>query len=62
MNLTITSDAFDHQGEIPSIYTCEGSDISPSLAWAGAPEGTRPGSAEPTQAQEPTTAPEGSAP
>ena len=29
---------------------------------AGAPEGTRPGSAEPTQAREPTTAPEGSAP
>ena len=41
MNLTITSDAFVHQGGIPAIYTCEGSDISPSLAWAGAPEGTR---------------------
>jgi Raf kinase inhibitor-like YbhB/YbcL family protein len=41
MNLTITSDAFVHQHEIPSIYTCEGKDISPSLAWAGAPSGTK---------------------
>ena len=41
MNLTITSDAFVHLAEIPTLYTCEGRDTSPSLAWAGAPEGTR---------------------
>ena len=41
MNFTITSDAFVHQGEIPMLYTCEGRDTSPSLAWAGAPEGTK---------------------
>ena len=41
MALTITSAAFAHGGEIPALYTCEGRDISPPLAWSGAPEGAK---------------------
>jgi Raf kinase inhibitor-like YbhB/YbcL family protein len=38
MSLTLTSPAFTHQGEIPTLYTCEGEDVSPALAWTGMPE------------------------
>jgi len=41
MTLTITSTAFAPNGSIPSLYTCEGKDISPPLAWTGAPAGTK---------------------
>jgi Raf kinase inhibitor-like YbhB/YbcL family protein len=41
MSLILTSTAFRHQGEIPSRYTCDGDDISPSLAWSGVPTGAR---------------------
>jgi len=41
MNLTITSTAFAPEGAIPSLYTCEGKDISPPLAWNGAPAATK---------------------
>lgn len=41
MGLVLTSTAFEHEGEIPSKYTCDGQDISPPLAWSGAPEGTK---------------------
>lgn len=37
----LTSSAFEHQGQIPSKYTCEGEDVSPPLAWSGAPAGTK---------------------
>ncbi len=37
----VLSSVFTHQGEIPSQYTCEGSDISPPLSWSGTPEGTK---------------------
>jgi Raf kinase inhibitor-like YbhB/YbcL family protein len=37
MPLTLTSPAFAHQASIPPKYTCEGSDISPPLAWSGIP-------------------------
>jgi hypothetical protein len=37
MSLRLTSSAFSHEGEIPSIYTCEGKDHSPPLSWAGIP-------------------------
>ena len=37
MALTITSPAFAHNGDIPSLYTCEGKDISPPLAWSDVP-------------------------
>jgi Raf kinase inhibitor-like YbhB/YbcL family protein len=36
-NLTLTSTAFAHTGEIPRLYTCDGKDISPPLSWAGIP-------------------------
>lgn len=38
MALTIASSAFLNGGEIPSIYTCEGENISPPLEWDGIPE------------------------
>ena len=41
MALSITSPAFAANHEIPSDYTCEGADISPALAWSGAPVGTK---------------------
>ncbi|MDD5247688.1 MAG: YbhB/YbcL family Raf kinase inhibitor-like protein [Rhodocyclaceae bacterium] len=37
MTLTLTSPVFAHQAAIPPKYTCEGSDISPPLAWSGVP-------------------------
>lgn len=37
--MQITSSAFNHEGDIPSIYTCDGQDISPALSWSGIPEG-----------------------
>jgi Raf kinase inhibitor-like YbhB/YbcL family protein len=39
MSLTLTSTAFQHDGEIPPRYTCEGDDISPALSWAEVPAG-----------------------
>ncbi len=41
MDMTITSSAFDHQGSIPKVYTCEGRDVSPPLAWSGVPAGAK---------------------
>jgi Raf kinase inhibitor-like YbhB/YbcL family protein len=41
MPLTLTSPVFAHQADIPAKYTCEGSDISPPLAWSGIPAGTQ---------------------
>ncbi len=38
---TITSVAFDKNGAIPPKYTSQGEDVSPPLAWEGAPVGTR---------------------
>ena len=35
--MRIMSTAFTHQGPIPVVYTCEGKDASPPLAWAGVP-------------------------
>jgi Raf kinase inhibitor-like YbhB/YbcL family protein len=35
--ITLTSSAFQDGGPIPYLYTCEGDDISPPLAWSGAP-------------------------
>lgn len=36
----LTTSAFAAGGEIPARYTCDGQDVSPPLAWAGAPAGT----------------------
>jgi len=41
MALTLRSSAFDNGDTIPSKYTCEGEDISPSLTWTGVPETAR---------------------
>jgi Raf kinase inhibitor-like YbhB/YbcL family protein len=35
---TLTSTAFAAGDPIPPLYTCEGKDLSPPLAWSGAPE------------------------
>jgi Raf kinase inhibitor-like YbhB/YbcL family protein len=39
--LELKSPAFVSGSMIPSLYTCEGKDISPPLAWSGAPAGTK---------------------
>jgi Raf kinase inhibitor-like YbhB/YbcL family protein len=39
--LTVTSAAFKEGATIPRRYTCSGEDISPTLAWSGAPENTK---------------------
>ncbi|KZE33517.1 YbhB/YbcL family Raf kinase inhibitor-like protein [Crenobacter luteus] len=41
MPFILSSDAFADGGAIPSPYTCEGRDLSPALAWRGAPAGTQ---------------------
>ena len=41
MSLTITSLAFSQNENIPSLYTCDGEDISPPLSWSGVPAGSR---------------------
>jgi Raf kinase inhibitor-like YbhB/YbcL family protein len=40
MPFRLTSPAFAEGGAIPSRYTCDGRDVSPPLAWSGAPDGT----------------------
>lgn len=40
MDLELTSTAFDSGERIPTRYTCEGADVSPPLAWRGAPPET----------------------
>jgi Raf kinase inhibitor-like YbhB/YbcL family protein len=37
MSMTLASSAFTHNGEMPEVYTCEGRDLSPPLAWSGVP-------------------------
>jgi len=39
--MEIRSSAFQEGGMIPQKYTCDGSDVSPPLAWSGAPQGTK---------------------
>jgi len=40
-DMKVTSEAFSQKGAIPKRYTGEGDDVSPPLAWSGAPEGAR---------------------
>jgi Raf kinase inhibitor-like YbhB/YbcL family protein len=39
--MIINAASFVNEGKIPRMHTCEGYDLSPSLAWSGAPEGTK---------------------
>jgi hypothetical protein len=41
MAFTLSSPNFAHGGEIPTLHTCEGKDVSPALSWSGTPEGTK---------------------
>jgi hypothetical protein len=41
MKFALTSPSFIEGGTIPTQYTCQGADISPSLQWANQPAGTR---------------------
>ena len=41
MTLVLTSSVFADHGEIPSMFTCQGKDIAPPLAWSGAPTGVK---------------------
>ena len=40
-NMRIVSTAFNNQAAIPKLYTCEGKDISPPMAWSDLPAGTK---------------------
>ena len=39
--MRVTSTAFGHGAGIPELYTCEGKDVSPPLAWPGVPAGAK---------------------
>ena len=41
MTLAIQSTVFAANQPIPAVYTCEGKDMSPPLAWVGTPAGTK---------------------
>ncbi len=41
MAISLTSPVFIHNGAIPKLYTCQGRDISPALAWSGLPNDTK---------------------
>ncbi len=41
MSLALSSPAFRHMESIPSVYTCEGRNVSPPLSWSHVPPGTR---------------------
>src|SRR2546430_9248472 len=40
MAFTLTSPAFTDGSAVPAKHTCDGADVSPPLAWSGAPAGT----------------------
>lgn len=41
MSFTVKTTAFREGETIPKKYTCDGTDVSPALAWGGAPAGTQ---------------------
>jgi Raf kinase inhibitor-like YbhB/YbcL family protein len=41
MAMKLTADVFEHREPIPSLYTCEGEDVSPALRWSGVPSGAK---------------------
>jgi len=40
MSWVLTSSAFENDRNIPSLYTCDGKNISPPLSWTKPPDGT----------------------
>jgi Raf kinase inhibitor-like YbhB/YbcL family protein len=38
---TLSSAKFEHQSEIPALYTCDGKNVSPPLSWSGEPAKAR---------------------
>jgi Raf kinase inhibitor-like YbhB/YbcL family protein len=38
--LDVSSDAFTRDGQIPVVYTCDGTNVSPPLSWGPVPQGT----------------------
>jgi Raf kinase inhibitor-like YbhB/YbcL family protein len=41
VTMKLTSTAFVHNGAIPAKFTCDGTNVSPQLAWSDAPAGTK---------------------
>jgi len=41
MSFALSSTSFAHNTEMPSLYTCEGKNISPPLSWNDPPAGTK---------------------
>lgn len=41
MAFEVKSSAFQHEGDIPRKYTCDGADVSPPLNWTSPPRGTK---------------------
>ncbi len=41
MKLSLSSPAFQDEGRVLDLYTCEGQDISPPLVWSNPPEGSQ---------------------
>jgi len=39
--MVLSSSAFSDSNMIPSLYTCDGKDISPPLSWTNAPQNTK---------------------
>jgi Raf kinase inhibitor-like YbhB/YbcL family protein len=40
-SLTVTSNAFASNGQIPVDYSCDGADKSPGITWSSPPDGTK---------------------
>ncbi|HVC36886.1 MAG TPA: YbhB/YbcL family Raf kinase inhibitor-like protein [Gammaproteobacteria bacterium] len=40
-HFTLSSSSYTDNGSMPARFTCDGQDISPPLAWSGAPTGTK---------------------
>jgi Raf kinase inhibitor-like YbhB/YbcL family protein len=41
LEMSLTSPAFNDSDPIPTLYSCDGDDVSPDLDWFGIPEGTK---------------------
>ena len=41
MSMKLSSPAFERDGLIPALYTCDGEDVSPPLRWSGVPAGAK---------------------